>query len=272
VTKQQAAFIIVVNAFVSLVISLVVVLLVHYLVIPLSLPAAPPPTAESAGPPTSTRQAGTKPAPTPLIYTVQPGDTLLGIAARFDVSAGDLMRANGLTNADLLQVGQTLVIPAGAPSAGTATFTPVPTPTETPLPFEPPTLLPMKAAPPAEPAATTAPTVTPTPLPPTALPVAVRVSEVVAAGDYVNEAVIILNHGRSVRLDGWTLSSQDGRQYTFPSLFLGSGGGVRIHTIAGQDTSTDLHWGQQSAVWNSPGDIITLRDSAGRVMDSYKLP
>jgi LysM repeat protein len=271
VTKQQAAFVIIVNAFVSLVISLAVALLVYHLSAPPAPPALPP-TAESAGLSTDTPQAGTRPAPASLVYTVRQGDTLSGIADRFGVPIGDLMRANGLTNADLLQVGQTLVIPTSGLPSGTATFTPVPMPTETPLPFEPPTPLPTGVAPPAEPAVTPVPTATPTALPPTALPLAVRISEVIAAGNYANEAVVILNFGRPVRLDGWTLGSQDGRQYTFPNLFLGSGGGVRVHTISGQDTPTDLYWGQQSAAWNSPGAVVTLRDGAGRVVDSYRLP
>jgi LysM repeat protein len=271
VTKQQAAFIIIINAFVSLVISLTVVLLVHYLAAPRSPPALSP-TAEIAGPPTDTPQAESQPMPSQLTYTVQPGDTLLGIADRFDVPVADLMQANGLTDADFLQIGQTLTIPASGLPPGTTTFTPVPTPTETPLPFEPPTPLPTGVAPPAEPAATPAATATPTPLPPTALPVAVRISEVIAAGDYASEAVVIFNYGRPVRLDGWTLSGQDGQQYTFPNLFLGAGGGVRIHTASGQDAPTDLYWGQQTAAWDNPGTIITLRDGAGRVMDSYKLP
>lgn len=45
------------------------------------------------------------------VYIVQPGDTLSSIAARFNVSINDLMAANGMTNPNLLAVGQQLVIP-----------------------------------------------------------------------------------------------------------------------------------------------------------------
>lgn len=44
-------------------------------------------------------------------YTVQPGDTISAIAARFGVSTESLIAANAIANADLLQVGQLLLIP-----------------------------------------------------------------------------------------------------------------------------------------------------------------
>ena len=44
-------------------------------------------------------------------YVVRPGDTLLAIAVRFDVSVTTLQAANNLNNPDQLQIGQTLVIP-----------------------------------------------------------------------------------------------------------------------------------------------------------------
>jgi LysM repeat protein len=44
-------------------------------------------------------------------YTVEPGDSLLGIAGQFDASVDALRLANGLTNVDMLRIGQVLVIP-----------------------------------------------------------------------------------------------------------------------------------------------------------------
>ncbi len=45
------------------------------------------------------------------IYIVQPGDTLFIIAAQFGVSVDDLIETNGITNPNLLAVGDRLVIP-----------------------------------------------------------------------------------------------------------------------------------------------------------------
>lgn len=44
-------------------------------------------------------------------YTVQPGDTLFLIAQRFHVSLIALQRANGITDADVIQAGQVLRLP-----------------------------------------------------------------------------------------------------------------------------------------------------------------
>lgn len=47
-------------------------------------------------------------------YTVQPGDTLSTIAARFGVSVDNLIAVNGITNPDLVRVGQILIIPGAS--------------------------------------------------------------------------------------------------------------------------------------------------------------
>jgi lipoprotein-anchoring transpeptidase ErfK/SrfK len=51
-----------------------------------------------------------------VIYTVQPGDTLLGIAAHHNVSPVDLASANGLEIDTWVYVGQQLVIPRSEPA------------------------------------------------------------------------------------------------------------------------------------------------------------
>lgn len=63
--------------------------------------------------PTSLPVTKTEPVsatPTPTIYTVQQGDTLIGIASKFNVSIEELKTANSLTT-DMIIVGQVLDIP-----------------------------------------------------------------------------------------------------------------------------------------------------------------
>src|SRR5512135_1412339 len=51
------------------------------------------------------------PTPTPIIHIVQPGDTLLGIALQYNVTLGELYQVNGVLKPELLQIGQSIVIP-----------------------------------------------------------------------------------------------------------------------------------------------------------------
>ncbi|MEW5961876.1 MAG: LysM peptidoglycan-binding domain-containing protein [Chloroflexota bacterium] len=62
-------------------------------------------------------RADSPPATDSLIYTVQPGDVLLGIALRYNLKLADLILANNLTNPNLIFPGQPLVllgVPAGS--------------------------------------------------------------------------------------------------------------------------------------------------------------
>jgi LysM repeat protein len=82
--------------------------------------ATPKPATPSATPsPTIT--------PTPIIYTVQSGDTLLGIAVRFGVPVEAIQTANGIIDPRLLQIEQILIIP-NPDESGDGEPTPTPTP------------------------------------------------------------------------------------------------------------------------------------------------
>jgi LysM repeat protein len=84
-------------------------------------------------------------SPTPTIYTVREGDTLLGIAISFGVDVGDLQAANRGIDPRTLQIGQQLIIPPprttfpdGTPSEASI----LPTPTPLTLSISPPTCYP----------------------------------------------------------------------------------------------------------------------------------
>jgi LysM repeat protein len=114
-----------------------------------TLPPSPtatpvPPTATALPPSPTTKPAAGNKAST---YHIQSGDTLSGIAQRFNVSLDALLAANHISANTTLRIGQELVIPgAGAPVAPSATPKPVATPTPA-QPVLPPTPVPYLPAP-----------------------------------------------------------------------------------------------------------------------------
>jgi len=236
-----------------------------------SPPAFESDTIAATDEPSPAESVPAQPPAAPTTYIVQPGDTLGTIAQQFDVSMEDLMRANGIDNADYLLLGQELIIPIGGMPILTATPTPAPGPADTPLPFEPPTPLPDGATPPEVPAAsviptpTAVPTLTPAPVSDIQLSL-----EVLHPGDpEKDEMVYVVNNGLYVRLVGWTLSNGRGDTYTFPEFGLGGGGAaIAIHTGSGADTVTDLYWGRPATAW-VVGDVATLMDESGAIVATY---
>lgn len=282
----QLALIIGVNAVISLIISISVVLLANRQVLPGDLVASATGTPDAAA--QGSQLAGTTtpllspvadetlPSSTPLqavSYVVEEGDTLGLIAQKFSVSLSDLMIANGLSNQDLIQIGQELTIPLGGVSTATPTFTPMPIPTETPLPFDPPTPLPADAEIPREPAVTVGPSPTPIPTstPPPFDEINVVISEVTGAGDLVRETLVILNKGAGTSLRDWKLEGSSLGVFIFPDIFLFSGGSIRVHTAAGENTPSDLYLNQGEPAW-PPGTTIILNDSSNTEISRYVVP
>ena len=69
------------------------------------------PTPTATGVPNATPSPTPTPAATPQVHVVVRGETLIAIAARYGVTAAALKKANGITGAGLIYVGQHLVIP-----------------------------------------------------------------------------------------------------------------------------------------------------------------
>ncbi len=265
----QLALIIGANAVISLLISVTVVLLFNWQASSVATNSAASPTIGGiAAAPTAVEIEATLPSQL-LIYRVQNGDTLGTIAKKFKVPLYDLMVANRLTNEDFIQIDQELIIPVGGLPTVTPTFTAVPpTPTEV-IPFELPTALPTDAKIPQEPVAATplptlTPTVTLTPTETLSLPNGIKViiSEISGAGNLAQETLVVLNQGEGTSLKGWTLEGSALGIFVFPDIFLFSGGNIRIHTINGQNSPSDLYLGQTQATW-PPGTTIIMKDANG---------
>lgn len=101
--------------------------------------ASPTPTETPGSTPTPTPTTSASPAPAapaPVsTYTVVRGDSLSGIASRFGTTTRNLMSINGITNANLIRVGQVLKLSAdGVAPAAPAPAAPAPT---TPAPAAP---------------------------------------------------------------------------------------------------------------------------------------
>ena len=70
-----------------------------------------PSVVPSQGPSSSPTLAPPTAQPTPIVHVVQPGESLTSIATRYGVTPQAIRRANNLKDANLLRVGQKLVIP-----------------------------------------------------------------------------------------------------------------------------------------------------------------
>ena len=85
-----------------------------------TVPAKAPAKAKAKPAAKATTAPVKRTAPAGPSYTVRPGDTLSGIAARHRVSVGALVAANRIANAGLIYPGQRIAIPGAAAPAPTA--------------------------------------------------------------------------------------------------------------------------------------------------------
>src|SRR5437016_6584269 len=105
-TRQQAIALVVVNAVVSALISLLAVAAgLAFYAPPIVQQIVIDGTARPFATPAPTRRT------TPINYTIKAGDSLSAIAAHYGITTAALMLANGITNPNLLTVGQVIIIP-----------------------------------------------------------------------------------------------------------------------------------------------------------------
>lgn len=99
----------------------------------------------------------------------------------------------------------------------------------------------------------------------------VIINGIEGAGNLELESVRLLNQGGEVSMAGWTLSDGSGNRFTFPDFTFYSTGAVEVHTRSGTNTTIDLYWGLNEAVWTS-GKEIQLRDASGAVLSTFRIP
>lgn len=92
------------------------------------IPLKPTATLNPASPPWFKATHLPTPTPTPQVYTVEGGDTLLGIALRFGITLEEILEANPDLNPAIISIGTKVIIPY-------VQRTPAVTPEPTPLPL-----------------------------------------------------------------------------------------------------------------------------------------
>ncbi len=215
------------------------------------LPAGVLPTPNVAAPPSGTvppvavAAANDTPADAPVVHVVQSGDTLNRISQQYDVSVDDIMAANGLTDPNIIAVGQQLNIPVGG----------LPTPT-VPAPTEIAAL--------------------PSPIPTEAVAAGqgeIAVAGITGPGALETEAVQIVNNGAERQsLLGWKVRDEDNNVYTFGDVSIfGEGAGILLHSRAGTDSPLEQFWGLSEPAWRS-GETLTLWDAAEQVVATFVVP
>ncbi|KYK34451.1 MAG: hypothetical protein AYK18_04150 [Theionarchaea archaeon DG-70] len=91
-------------------------------------------------------------------------------------------------------------------------------------------------------------------------------------GNLNQEWVKICNDGDiDIDMSGWVLMNDVGRFYEFPEGFiLAAGASVTVYTGEGEDSETELYWGDTAEVWNDEGDVVTLEDSEGAMVEEHE--
>lgn len=200
---------------------------------------------------------------------------LAGLLALFTIQAGSATPPQGA----LAQTPSYLPIifkhPTRTPTA-TATSTVTPTRTATATPTRTPTRTPTgpTRTPTRTVTVTTGATATRTPTatrtePPPVIQIAF-IDFWPGGNEAQNEYVRIENTGTGpTTLTNWTLCDSQNNCYVFPAFTLAAGNWVRVWTGPGPNDSLNLHWGRIDPVWDNGGDVATLRNSGGTLIDTY---
>ena len=76
----------------------------------------------------------------------------------------------------------------------------------------------------------------------------------------------------TVDLSRWTVENERGVVFRIPNgVTLAPNAVITIHSGSGQNTANVLYWNASEPVWNSNGDLATLRNAQGAIIDFYSI-
>jgi competence protein ComEC len=83
------------------------------------------------------------------------------------------------------------------------------------------------------------------------------------------EWVRLANRGNgAVLLTSWTISDRNSAEpYRFPAFLLLPGNSVTLYTGSGEMNDTSLYMGRTEPLWGNSGDLATLKDGSGNIID-----
>ena len=99
----------------------------------------------------------------------------------------------------------------------------------------------------------------------------IKISNVIAAGDYQNEYVVLTRVGEGpLNLSGWMLVDMDEHRFVFPDINLITGN-LEVYSKGGANSVNKLFWNAEEAIWKS-GETVTLINSAAQPRATFEIP
>ena len=94
-------------------------------------------------------------------------------------------------------------------------------------------------------------------------------------GENLNDEYVEFENDGDEQLDltGYTVTDASGTAFDVPDGFtLDANETVRLHTGSGEQSTSDLYWGRNRAVWNNDGDTVVVLDANADTVLEYTYP
>ncbi len=87
----------------------------------------------------------------------------------------------------------------------------------------------------------------------------------------LNDEYFVLknNSSNSIDMTGWIVLDSANHEFIFPNFVLESGKTVTIYSGSGINSSDQLFWNSEGAIWNNDGDTLYLKDKNGNLVLEY---